>query len=316
MREHGRERDHVHMPPVSREIFSFESTARFNLHERILLPATARFAPPPNVRGDWPGADLQQELTVAIDAYRRQLKSMLGEENAAAQRQLTAGTDQTFCSDKHPTAVPREICALYQDYRAKQWSADDASNKRWIADVRSVEADKWPAIAKRLSAVYRAPWPDTVLTVQVTAQVGGPGAAYTLSNPLITVSSSDRRHRGKRAIEILFHEASHLLTKELGDTLRAAAQQLGVSLPRGLWHASLFYLTGAVVKEHLGGDYVTYGEGRGLYERGGFKGWLPHLRAAWQPYLDGGVEMVTAAKRLVASVSSSSTNDGKARTGS
>jgi len=186
-------------------------------------------------------------------------------------------------------------------YRAHWWSEDDRANRAWIDAVAPLVEAMGATISRRLSAIYREPWPRGAIHVDVCAYAGVFGG-YTTLDPLhITVSSRDPRNQDLAALELLFHEASHGLADPLRDALNREFQAQSKPIPRDLWHALLFYTTGEVVKGMLAGTdhpaYKPYAEQNHLYERD----WQTYQRALerdWQPYINDQSDFNTAIKRL------------------
>ncbi len=281
-------------PPTAAPLFVFGSSAPLNLHERVLLAATARFPPPAGSARDFPPAALDAAWDTAVRGYARAFGSMFSPAATAAQRGLSRADAARFCAPDPTPVVPHAVCALWPAYQRDQWAKDDAKNKAFIDRLQKTRPELWQAIADDLVRLYGMPWPKHPLRVEVAAEVGGPGAAYTTDAGYVTLASTDARHQGDAGLEILFHEASHLMFAEVEKALAAAGEKTGRPVPDALWHALLFYGTGRVVQKHIGPGYTTYAEAQGLYTRGGFDGFAPALDAHWRPYLDGEVTLDTA----------------------
>jgi hypothetical protein len=125
-------------------------------------------------------------------------------------------------------------------------------------------------------------------------------AGYTTLVPThITISSTSPRNQGAAALEILFHEASHALISKVRTTLATEARAQGKLFQRGdFWHAILFYSTGEMVRRHFE-NYTPYAAKNGLYSRG-WEAMPEILGKDWKPYLDGEIDLSSAARRLVA----------------
>lgn len=201
--------------------------------------------------------------------------------------------------------LPGVIAALAKAapvYRAHWWPGDDRANREWINSVAPLVEDLGATISRRLSSIYRAPWPRGAIHVDVCSYAGVFGGYTTLEPLHITVSSRDPRNQGLAAFELLFHEASHGLADPIRDALDREFLARSKPIPRDLWHALLFYTTGEVVRRMLtdtGHDsYRPYAEQNHLYERD----WQTYQKALdrdWQPYLEQHSDFSTAIKRLV-----------------
>ncbi len=123
----------------------------------------------------------------------------------------------------------------------------------------------------------------------------GPGAGH-----LLIGASND----SKAALELAFHEASHLLM-DRGDPLRQtldnAAKQAAFKMPNDLWHVVMFFTTGEVVKNVLD-DAGQPGYTPMLYEIFGRSPWGEYkqaLETAWRPYTQGERTLDEAANSMI-----------------
>jgi hypothetical protein len=192
-------------------------------------------------------------------------------------------------------------------YRAHWWAEHDRANRAWIAALEPRVARMGSEVGVRLAAAYQAQWPVEVTSVDVSYYANWAGA-YTTDDPLhITISSSDPRNQNEGALEILYHEASHGLTRHVRDAIARECRSRNKPIPRDLWHALLFYTTGEMVKRVLalqpGGahDYVPYAYQNGLYARS-WPQFQPLLERYWQPYLDGKIDFDAAISRMVSNL--------------
>lgn len=164
-------------------------------------------------------------------------------------------------------------------WQACRWPAQEEENSRFIEELQPRLAAHEEAIARRLEALYEKRWSGLPIRVDVVETVDWSGANTIILDPAgghILVSNS---YRGPQTLEIVFHEASHLLMgprDPVRQSLDAAARSAGVTLPRDLWHVVLFYMTGEVVHETL--------------EKAGEAGYSPILyeiferNSRWQSY--------------------------------
>ena len=101
--------------------------------------------------------------------------------------------------------------------------------------------------------------------------------AYTTSYPAETVvASADPLNSGLASLEVMYHEATHLVVAPdegtVGRAIAAASRTKRQGEPEGLWHAVIFFTSGAVVSEAYRragqGKYVPYAKRAGLYTDG------------------------------------------------
>lgn len=191
-------------------------------------------------------------------------------------------------------------------YRARWWSEHDRSNRAWIAAIEPRVARMGDELAVRLATAYQSQWPAGAIAVDVTYYANWAGA-YTSLEPLhITISSSDTRNQNEGGFEILYHEASHGLTRHVRDAIARECRARNKPIPRDLWHAVLFYTTGEMVKRSLAAqsgraDYVPYAYRYGLFEQA-WPQFRPLLERHWQPYLDGKIPFDAAIARITSSL--------------
>jgi hypothetical protein len=283
-------------PPAEAPLFDFRVGFWINLHQRLFAESGARTpagcltAQPPEQQAAW---------NAAVEWYRRRwpersLGTVLTDEALVqAERQLAVAVDAPSGVDPELAAT---LLAAAPVYRTWGWPADETRDRALIAALQPALARDGDRLGKTLPRLYGANWPERPLSVEVS-RYAGPVGAYTLIFPtLITLSSGDPRNQGDAALEVLFHEASHALAAPL----RSAVARLCPTATPTLWHAALFYLTGAAVQRAVGGRYQPYAERNGLYQRGDWNGIGPALASSLGPYLDGAQSLDRALAGLCA----------------
>lgn len=177
-------------------------------------------------------------------------------------------------------------------YAACRWSAQNEKNRRWIQALKPRLAKDEERIAARLEELYRKKWDGLPIPVDVVATVSWSGANSILRYPAGGHLLISTDYEGPAALEVVFHEASHLLM-DGKDPVRAALEQAaaeaGVRLPGDLWHVVLFYTTGEAVRKILadGGEQDYKPMLYGIFDRGAWVEYRKPLETAWQPYLEG-----------------------------
>jgi len=120
-----------------------------------------------------------------------------------------------------------------------------------------------------------------------------PVGAYSTGGR-VTISGADFGNGMPQALELIFHEASHVESLEapLTTLVEEAFHAAGGEAPERSWHDMIFFTTGTIMRivlDELGQhDYRHYGE-FGVYQRG--ERWaaqLPLLEQYWQPFLESG----------------------------
>lgn len=144
-----------------------------------------------------------------------------------------------------------------------------------------------PAADQGLADAFAAALPIDVMVY--ANDVGAYSSAGRLS-----ISSVPRVNQMPQAIEMVFHESSHMDGME--DPLRAALQRAfqaaGTPEPERLWHDVIFYTSGEITRlvlaAHGEAGYEHYGT-LGLYRRGAR--WTvqpPAFAEYWRPFLESG----------------------------
>jgi hypothetical protein len=305
-----------HKPPA-RPVFAFHSGFWINLHHFLYYQALLHAPGGKTNTRKLSYRDTTEivaldksEQTIwlrAIDYYRRNLiqKDLLFDEDMV--RAKDALEDQeTNAGLKVSDALPAEwqslLIAVAPGYRLHFWKQQDQLNRQWIADARPLLAEHGPRIAATLEKDYLTPWPEDTIRVDITNYASWSGA-YTTTHPdRITISAVDTANRGPAALEVLFHEASHIVIDSLQTRIDQQCLQDNRRLPNdALWHALLFYTTGDVVKKELGGNYLPYAYKNGLWTRA-WPMYITPLEQDWQPWLDRTTTIDAALEKLVRDV--------------
>jgi hypothetical protein len=132
-------------------------------------------------------------------------------------------------------------------------------NRGWIDRVKPLLEMHETTLGDQLPRLFQKPWDGLPFRVDVvqTASYSGANAASPSDPTLhILVSSTHADNQGVRALEVVFHEASHFLaTNEspLGTALVSAARESGRTSPPELLHQVHFFLTGEAVRRAIAG---------------------------------------------------------------
>lgn len=179
-----------------------------------------------------------------------------------------------------PAELRDRLTVALPVYQRHHWPAHDAANRAWITAVQGLVRRIGAIVVHRLETLLMAGWPTAPVRVDVV-WVGSWAGGYTSTEPShITLSSTDPRGIGTASVEILFHEAAHLMTDHLQRSLDGTGD---------LWHVVQFYLVGTVVKDALrdvGIDYEPYLDATGLLDRA-WPTYRTVLETHWQRYADG-----------------------------
>jgi len=189
-------------------------------------------------------------------------------------------------------------------YEACRWTAQDQKNRRWIEDLVSRLASDGKKIAARVEQLYQKRWRDLPIPVDVVETVNWAGANSILRGPAGGHLLISTEYQGPAALEVVFHEASHILM-DVGDPVRKAlakaARAAEFPLPDDLWHVVLFYTTGEAVRRTLdeGGERGYTPMLYAMYDRGTWGNYRASLERSWRPYLDGQRTLHEASTGLI-----------------
>src|SRR5215813_9510514 len=140
-------------------------------------------------------------------------------------------------------------------YRAHWWKEHDRINRAWIAVAASLVKKYGRGLSEQFASVYREAWAKEPVRVEVATYANWAGA-YTTLRPttLITISSGVAAVQEYSALETLFHEANHAMIRAVSVAIRNECMAQNKPIPRDLWHMTLFYTTGDIVKRALAKD--------------------------------------------------------------
>jgi hypothetical protein len=278
--------------------FRFESSMWVNLHHLLMQQAKAAIEPErggprqePVDTSAWSDAE-RGGWERALVHYREHLASrdLLFDSGMVAIRDELARTppeEDPAAGDAIDGPTAEALAAAAPAYRERLWPAHDARNREFADSLERTALPHAETLQRQVCEVFAATWPQEPILVDLSVDAGWAGAYTTDDPPHIVLSSTDRRHEGDLVVEILFHEASHVLVEKVFLGIRRECERLGKEPPRDLWHAALFFTVGELVRARAGEGYVPYAERFGLSERGPWKHYYDSLRKVWLPYVQG-----------------------------
>jgi hypothetical protein len=247
----------------------------------------------------------RQQWQTAIDYYSQNLadKDLLFDSSMVVTKDILEDNENrlTLTGTKLPTELESILNRVAPSYRVLIWPQQDRANQLWITAAQSLVQKYGDTMARELAGLYLTPWPRTAIRVDVTNYASWSGAYTTLNPNRIVLSSVDSANQQQAALEVVFHEASHILIDSVATRIDDICRQDNRSLPnKALWHAVLFYTTGEVVRRHLPG-YVPYAYKNGLWKRA-WPMYIGALEADWMPYVAGTISYEPAIELLVRQV--------------
>jgi hypothetical protein len=316
-------------------VFEFHSGFWINLHHFLYVEGRLRSAAKDSAAGGaQPKATLapvstdglsegqQQAWNAAVDAYAAEWSShdlqlngdMVLINNRLAEVENCPELSGKVRPECESGLRPNLVATLNQAaiiYRARWWPEQDRANRAWIAAVAPLVRQMGTGLAGQLSEIYESGWPRQPIRVDVVWTAGTAGA-YTTLNPLhVTISSGDARNQGLASFEILFHEASHVLSGGVSEAIIRECKLRNKPVPRDLWHALLYYTTGELARREYASanppvdatssSYTPYADRNGLYNQD-WSRYHQLLERYWQPYLDGTATFDMAIARMVSAL--------------
>jgi len=320
------------VPRVETGLFALVDDPRVNLHHFLLAWAAADAGRWP----DWaaPVSEREEDLSslnpeqravwaAAVAVYSQALdRSLVFDHGLIAVRDALAagaGPDQVAETDRPLMAAVESALPVY---RARWWPRQSAENGKWISAVAPLLRDHEAGISRRLVAAYGGTWPQSRIRVDVVAYANAVGAYST--GGVLTVSSLDPGNQPPQALEIVFHEASHVdgLEQPLRAAIAKAYTAHDAQAPDRLWHDFIFFTAGEATRLELAAHgqpgYQHFGS-FGVYQHGArWPAELAAFRAAWQPFLASESSDAAArqqalgevARRLLAAPPTAPTGDG------
>jgi hypothetical protein len=198
-----------------------------------------------------------------------------------------------------PPAMPiaPTLLAVAPLYRRLWWPAHHEANVRWRDDAQRNVDRYGGAVLAYIERAYGMRWPPAGFPVHVSAYSNWAGA-YSTGDDLLVISSLVPGKRGLRSLETVFHEGMHQWDDAVAALLEARARRLGVSVPRDLSHAMIFFTSGEAVRAVVDSTYVPNAQARGVWGRG-LESYRQALEVAWRPHLAGRVGRDAAIDSLL-----------------
>jgi hypothetical protein len=307
-------------PVLATPHLALYSDFAFNLHDALLAAGTARRAKQPE-RFAEPDATCFNGLPEAqraawnraVDYYA----DIIAVGGAFDRQQVLPRLELLWRSDEWARGDERASIVIARSFRAAaapayercRWPAQNERNRRWIDALRPVLAQHEDAITRRLVKLYGVDWQALPIPIDVVETVSWAGGDSIYTNPPpghVWVSSTRPAYQtSAAALEVVFHEASHLLAGNR-TPLRAAldaAPRGAAEVPPDLWHAVLFYMTGETVRRVLA-EAGDSSHTPLIYALDIFGPVRDPIATNWARYLDDERTMAEAATDLIGALDS------------
>jgi hypothetical protein len=169
-------------------------------------------------------------------------------------------------------------------YRRVWRPGHERANARTAEALEALLDRHGDAVMQRITRAYGIRWPAGGVPIEMSGYANWAGA-YSTQDALLVLASMDEGNSGLHGLEALFHEALHQWDDEVQRRIQDEAARIDAQPPGDLSHALIFHTAGEAMREVVGGDYKTYAEVNGIWQRrlGVFKEaldrrWRPHLR--------------------------------------
>ena len=287
-------------PVVETARFALHDDPRVNLHHFLVNWAWAETGERPPWATPMPEREaglaaltpVERDIWLAaVEAYSAAAgRSFVFDDGMVALRDVAAGIGSASEVPDADRPMLAALDAALPVYRAHWWPAHREANEAWIGNVAPTLRRVEDGIAGRLVAAYGGAWPVGRTRVDVVAYANAVDAYSAGGN--VTIGSQEPGNAMPQAIEMVFHESSHVdpLESSLRDMVERAFEAAGQSDPGRFWHDVVFFTTGEATRlemERIGRPgYEHYGAS-GLYSRN--ERWAPELaafEAHWQPFLE------------------------------
>lgn len=306
-------------PVATTTHFAFYSDFATNLNDALVAAGTARkFGRPElfysgaeascferqrsSAQVAWNQAVEYYSKIISPAAFNDKRQYLLRAHLAAFEQQSDDAMDVQFIGIANSF-----MAAARPAYEACRWIVQDAKNRRWIEGLTVQLATHDLEIARRLESLYRTSWQGLPIRTDIVETVSWSGANTVFLDPAGGHILISREYQGPKALEIVFHEASHLLmghNDPLQRALAEASSVLGRTPPDDLWHVVLFYTTGETVLRvlHEAGEAAYTPMLNGIFERNTWRRYKDAIDNAWPAYLDGKRTLAEAAVDLVGAI--------------
>jgi len=303
-------------PVAATPHFAFYSDFDVNLNDALINAGVARKFRKPQLFHAGDEVDCFGKLPAyarsawerAVDYYAEIITP--GGSNSRQQyllRVQLAGFDEEL-----KDADARQFVAVAQNFRsaaapafrACRWAAQDEKNRKWIETLKPQLAVDEQKVASRLEQLYHKRWTGLPIPVDIVQTVDFSGANTILGKPgsghLLIANENEAAY----ALEVVFHESSHILMDHNDPVRQALDQAAGAAdfkLPGDVWHVVLFYTTGEAMRRILndegkpGYTPMLYG----IFARGTWENYRTALETAWTPYVENKQTLAQAAASLI-----------------
>ena len=135
-------------------------------------------------------------------------RSLLFDTGLVSVRDWAAGVAGSAAVPSADRPMAAAVEAALPVYVRRWWPEHDRRNRAWIASVSPLLDDVEELVIPGLEAAYGGMWPAGRIPVDVMVHANDVGA-YSVGGR-VTISSGNRNIVMPHAVDLLFHEASHV----------------------------------------------------------------------------------------------------------
>jgi len=244
----------------------------------------------------------------AVTEYAKglSLKSNLDQPMTSVTRSLAGiGDRPTLAGISLDPAAAAVLERAAPIYRKAWWTAHREANRRWRSSAEKLADQYGRAAIEFVSKAYETTWPAAGYPIHISGYANFAGAYSIGGANFLIMSSMTDQNAGLYGLEIMVHEGMHQWDGQISTSLTTQARALGVSIPRDLTHAMIFFTAGEAVRR-IDPMYVPYADKYDVWPKQLSGSPLPAqrlkpvLEEIWKPYLNGKGTRDGALKALVA----------------
>ena len=192
----------------------------------------------------------------------------------------------------------KNVLPIYDKYFSQK---HNAMNNTWKQELTSLLDKYGNSISKKLESAFQKELIGDRHKVQIVYKQGTHAGATTSGKSATTIiNSSNEDYKGLYALEMIYHEITHVLALGRNSPLRtktkSALKKFNLTKHNSLWHAIQFYTVGFAVQHELSKNsiaYEPYANKNELYT-GKWAQYYVLMNKYWLPYLNGHSDMEAA----------------------
>lgn len=178
---------------------------------------------------------------------------------------INFGPEDEVMGEELPAEVFEALNSTSSIYKKYFWKDHKSQNQLILQKNLELIEEFESAAVKRISNLAQQPWPEGKVRVDISYYSNWAGAYTTINPEVHVVITSQDEGPVNDWLELLFHEPSHAVISnneyKVAEIIAQVSDELGLEVPRNLWHSLLFYFSGVTIQDLLeekGIDYELY----------------------------------------------------------